>query len=81
MQPRQGAFAEFVAIPEINLVEVPDQIDLAQAALAEPVACGWHAAKLSQRIISRELGLANALVIGGGSIGVSSALSLRELGI
>jgi L-iditol 2-dehydrogenase len=27
------------------------------------------------------LGLANALVIGGGSIGVSSALSLRELGI
>ena len=81
MQPRQGVFAEFVAIPEINLVEVPDQIDLAQAALAEPVACGWHAAKLSQRIISRELGLANALVIGGGSIGVSSALSLRELGI
>ena len=36
MQPCQGAFAEFVAIPEINLVEVPDQIDLAQAALTEP---------------------------------------------
>ena len=81
MQPRQGAFAEFVAIPEVNLVEVPDQIDLNQAALAEPIACGWHAAKLSQRGISIDLGAANALVIGGGAIGVSSTLSLKALGI
>ena len=81
MQPRQGAFAELVAIPGVNLVEVPDQIDLDQAALTEPIACGWHAAKLSQRSISIDLESANALVIGGGAIGVSSALSLKALGI
>ena len=44
MQPRQGAFAELVVIPEVNLVEVPDQIDLDQAALIEPIDYGWHAA-------------------------------------
>ena len=81
MQPRQGAFAELVNIPGVNLVEVPDQIDLDQAALTEPIACGWHAAKLSQRSISIDLESANALVIGGGAIGVSSALSLKALGI
>ena len=54
-QPRQGAFAELVVIPEVNLVEVPDQIDLDQAALTEPIDCGLHAAKLSQRNISTDL--------------------------
>ena len=47
-QPRQGAFAELVAIPEVNLGVVPHQIDLDQAALTEPIDCGLHAAKLSQ---------------------------------
>ena len=28
MQPRQGAFAELVTIPEVNLVVMPHQIDL-----------------------------------------------------
>ena len=63
MQPQQGAFAELVVIPEVKLVEVPHQIDLDQAALTEPIDCGWHAAKLSQRNISIDLGSANALVI------------------
>ena len=81
MQPRQGAFAKLVAIPEVNLVVVPHQIDLYQAALPEPIDCGWHASKLSQRNISTDLELVNALVIGGRAIGVSSTLSLKALGI
>ena len=81
MQPRQGAFAELVVIPEVNLVEVPHQIDLDQAALTEPIDCGWHAAKLSQRNISTDLASENALVIGGKAIGVSSTLSLKAHGI
>ena len=60
---------------------VPHQIDLYQAALTEPIVCGWHAAKLSQRNISTDLESANALVIGGRAIGVSSTLSLKAHGI
>ena len=81
MQPRQGAFAELVVIPEVNLVEVPHQIDLDQAALTEPIDSCWHAAKLSQRNISTDLESENALVIGGRAIGVSSPLSLKAHGI
>ena len=81
MQPRQGAFAELVVISKVNLVVVPHQIDLYQAALTEPIDCGWHASKLSQRNISTDLELANALVIGGRAIGVSSTLSLKANGI
>ena len=81
MQPRQGAFAELVVISKVNLVVVPYQIDLYQAALTEPIDCGWHASKLSQRNISTDLELANALVIGGRAIGVSSTLSLKVNGI
>ena len=81
MQPRQGAFAELVVISEVNLVVVPHQIDLYQAALTEPIDCGWHASKLIQRNISTDLELANALVIGGRAIGVSSTLSLKANGI
>ncbi len=46
MPPREGAFAEWVAMPERNLVTVPDDVPLAKAALAEPIACGWHAVRL-----------------------------------
>ena len=60
---------------------VPHQIDLYQAALTEPIDCGWHAAKLSQGSTSTDLESANALLIGGRAIGVSSAMSLKALGI
>lgn len=78
MPPREGGFAEMLAIPLENLVEVPDSITDDQAALAEPIACGWHAVRLA-RSVSVEP--ANALVIGGGAIGVGSALSLVAQGI
>jgi threonine dehydrogenase-like Zn-dependent dehydrogenase len=45
MPPREGAFAQFLAMPERNLVECRT-IRLDQAALAEPIACGWHAVRL-----------------------------------
>ena len=46
MPPRQGAFAPYIAIPERNMVAVPDDISLEQAALAEPMAVSWHAVRL-----------------------------------
>ena len=43
MPPRQGAYAELVAMPEVNLVPVSGELDPVKATLAEPVATALHA--------------------------------------
>lgn len=80
MQPREGAFAEEIVIPERNLVIVPENFSLRKAALAEPLACGWHAAKISRKAYAGRT-ITSALVIGGGAIGFGAALALRAQGI
>ena len=76
MPPRPGAFAEYVAIPEGNLVAVPDGVSDDKAALSEPMACGWHAVRLAQGALQMALSDARCLVIGGGAIGAGAALVL-----
>lgn len=80
MPPREGAFAEYVTVPERNLVTVPDDVDLKAAALAEPIACGWHAARLARAVLGGSFDGQRCAVIGGGAIGVGAALSLRAQG-
>ena len=77
MPPREGAFAEQISMPAGNLVAIPDDMTFPQAALAEPLAVCWHAARLGRRALG---GGARALVIGGGAIGVGSALALLAQG-
>lgn len=76
MPPRQGAFAEFVTMPSANLVTLPDGFPTWKAALAEPIACGWHAVRLGSRILDRPVSEARCLVLGGGAIGLGAALVL-----
>ena len=80
MKPREGAFAQLLSMPFQNLVFVPDNIAIESAALAEPLACGWHAVRIAQTAIGTPLAGIRCLVIGGGGIGVSAALSLNALG-
>lgn len=80
MQPRQGAFAQLVTMPSRNLVEVPKNVSFDDAALAEPLAVCWHAIRLGQQALDVDLRAANTLVIGGGAIGLGSALSLMAKG-
>lgn len=40
---RDGGFAEYVTVPQENLVPVPDQVPLTEAALCEPAAVALHA--------------------------------------
>lgn len=80
MPPRQGAFAEYITIPERNLVEVPDDMDTSIATLTEPVATGLHAVQLAHRLSQRPLSEARALVIGGGAVGLAAALVLASHG-
>ena len=80
MPPREGAFAQFVTMPERNLVEVPQDIPLEKAALAEPLAVSWHAARLGLAAL-HESDDRRAHVIGGGAIGVAAVLALKAMGI
>lgn len=79
MSPRQGAFAQFVAVPERNLVTVPDGTSPHKAALTEPMAVSWHAVRLGSRSVA-DPAKADALVIGGGAIGMAAALALQAQG-
>ncbi len=80
MPPRQGAFAQLLAMPERNLVPLPQGIDPVKAALTEPLATSYHAAHLAARTHGRPLANAKALVVGAGSIGIGAVLALRMQG-
>jgi threonine dehydrogenase-like Zn-dependent dehydrogenase len=75
-----GAYCEYVAIPERNLVPVPDDFDMVKASLAEPAACSLHTLNRVRLQSPRPLAELRALVIGGGAIGMLSALLLTGYG-
>jgi L-iditol 2-dehydrogenase/galactitol-1-phosphate 5-dehydrogenase len=72
---RDGAFAEFLYVPESHLVAVPDGVTLAEASMCEPAAVARHAVYSAPV----EPGTP-ALVIGGGPIGLLAAQWLRIRG-
>lgn len=80
MPPREGAFAQLIAMPDSNLVTVPDAVPLAKAALAEPLAVSWHAVRLALAALHPMMER-RALVIGGGAIGLAAALALKAMGL
>ena len=80
MPPREGAFAQYVAMHDDNLIVVPDHVPLEKAALAEPLAVSWHSARLGLAALDPALGQ-GALVIGGGAIGLAAALALVAQGV
>ncbi len=80
MPPREGAFAQYVSMPDGNLVEVPDDIPLNKAALAEPLAVSWHAIRLALAAL-HPASEKRALVLGGGAIGLAAALALTAMGV
>ena len=71
---RDGAFQEYLWVPERNLFPVRDDLSLDHAALVEPCAVAYHAANRP----AVQAG-SSALVLGGGPIGLMVArwLALR----
>ena len=78
---RPGAFAEFMSIPAASLISMPQDLPSRAAALTEPAATAWHAINLTVRALVRPVHECRVLVIGGGAIGMLSALLLRHLGV
>jgi L-iditol 2-dehydrogenase len=72
---RQGAFAEFVAVPERILYRLPAGISYDQAALVEAVSVAVHAVKRTPLAATD-----TAAVVGSGMIGLLIVQVLRAAG-
>lgn len=77
---RPGAFAEFMSIPAASLINMPQDMSSIHAAVTEPAATALHAINLSMKCLVRPLQECRTLVLGGGAIGMLSALLLRHYG-
>jgi len=75
-----GAFAQAVAIKEENIFPIPDHLSFDQAALAEPLAVCVHAAHIGLVRLHRPIQESSAIILGGGAIGLLSALVLQNQG-
>ena len=76
---RQGGFAEYVSIPEKNIYELPKNVSLREAPIAEPCAVALHAVQLGEKELVNPLKNNKALVIGAGAIGLLCALILSKV--
>lgn len=77
---RPGAFAELMSIPAASLIAMPQDMAAVHAAVTEPAATALHAINLSMKVLSRPVQECRVLVLGGGAIGMLSALLLRHYG-
>ncbi|KIX07220.1 chlorophyll synthesis pathway protein BchC [Rhinocladiella mackenziei CBS 650.93] len=68
-----GGLSEFVAVEEGHLHPLPGNVSLESAAVIEPVAVGYHAAKAARVKLE---GL-DVLIVGGGPIGIAMISVLK----
>lgn len=72
-----GGFAEYVAVPQSTLHEVPETVSIEDAALAEPFANGVHVARLALSGADMQ----HAVVLGAGTIGLMCLQALVLSGV
>lgn len=72
---RDGAFAEYVAVPVWNLVELPEAIPFEEAAMMEPFAVALHALKIGKINAGMNVG-----IIGTGMIGIAGGQWSKKFG-
>ncbi len=72
---RDGAFAEYMAVPAYQLYRIPAEVPLRQAVLAEPLACGWHATAKVGPLQGKKVA-----VVGPGIIGLSCVIAAQAAG-
>lgn len=77
---RPGGFADYMSIPASCLIDIPREMDSIHAALTEPAATALHAINVAARALTRPLPEARVLVIGGGAVGLLTALLLWSYG-
>lgn len=70
-----GAFAEYIVAPERNLIRVPDNVSLEEAAMTEPAAVALHALRRAQVRLGDTVA-----IFGLGPIGFMVAQWARAMG-
>jgi len=73
---RNGGFAEYVCVPEWNLIELSAEVPFAEAAMLEPMAVSVHALRRVQPCQNDTV-----VVYGLGTIGMLLVLFLMDAGI
>lgn len=71
-----GGFAQYVAVPESSLIELPQNVSFEQAAMLEPMAVAVHAMRNAQ--VNKQK---TAAVLGLGTIGLFLCMFLKEAGV
>lgn len=72
---RDGGFAEYVAVPIWNLIELPEDISLKEAAMMEPLCVALHAMKQAEINKGDTVG-----IVGTGMIAFSAGQWANKLG-
>lgn len=73
---RDGGFAEYVAVPQENLIELPKEVSFEVAAMLEPMAVAVHAMR------GIGVGVTDAVAVCGmGTIGLLLLMFLQEMGV
>lgn len=70
-----GGFAEYVRVPEWNLIPLPDNVTMEQAAMLEPMAVAVHAIRRADPGVTDKIA-----VCGLGTIGLFLTMFLLEMG-
>lgn len=72
---QQGAFAQYVTVPERVLYRLPEGLSFEQAAMVEPVSIAFHAVRRAHPELNDA-----AVVVGAGMIGLYVIQALRLAG-
>jgi L-iditol 2-dehydrogenase len=72
---QDGAFAEYVAVPQRILYHLPEDVSFEQAAMVEPCSIAVHAVGLTRISLND-----TAIVVGAGMIGLLVVQALRAAG-
>lgn len=73
---RNGGFAEYAAVPEWNLIELPDSVSYEEAAMLEPMAVAVHAMRRVQFHKNDTV-----VIFGLGTIGMLLLMFLKDAGV
>ena len=76
-----GGFAEYAAVPEWNLIELPEQVSYEQAAMLEPMAVAVHAMRRVLELQQGNMEEKIIVVYGLGTIGILLTMFLKEAGV
>jgi len=76
---RQGAFAELITVPNTNIYDVPEKLNVKEAAVAEPTAVAYHAVQIGEKSLKKDIKDCRILVQGAGAIGLLCSLILSKI--